>query len=178
MDCLTPSKTSDKKSVTSNKKTRIPKQTCNSEGIKYASQINQLIDYLSKPSSTNLTLKFSYGFVLLIRHRGLLPFTGLVQEGLFRRNGKVKQQQELMNLVKEKQVSEITALLESNEYSVHEVATVLKNLLAEMPEPLLIESYYPLHCCLASMTILFYFSVKKICLTFLTFRIESSRKTD
>ncbi len=56
-----------------------------------------------------------------------------------------------MNLVKEKQVSEIKALLESNEYSVHEVATVLKNLLAEMPEPLLIESYYPLHCCLASM---------------------------
>ncbi|XP_046447265.1 rho GTPase-activating protein 19-like isoform X2 [Daphnia pulex] len=126
VDCLTPSKTSDKKSVTSNKKTRIPKQTCNSEGIKYASQINQLIDYLSKPSS-------------------------LVQEGLFRRNGKVKQQQELMNLVKEKQVSEITALLESNEYSVHEVATVLKNLLAEMPEPLLIESYYPLHCCLAKL---------------------------
>lgn len=55
-----------------------------------------------------------------------------------------------MNLVKEKETSEITALLESSLYSVHEVATVLKNLLAEMPEPLLIESYYPFHCCLAS----------------------------
>lgn len=55
-----------------------------------------------------------------------------------------------MNLVKEKEASEITALLESSLYSVHEVATVLKNLLAEMPEPLLIESYYPFHCCLAS----------------------------
>ena len=111
--------------------------------------------------------------------RGVLGFLGLVQEGLFRRNGKVKQQQELMNLVKEKDVQEITELLESNAYSVHEVATVLKNLLAEMPEPLLIESYYPFHCCLASMKyfirILFY---KRYTLTFYYFRIESSGKTD
>ena len=75
---------------------------------------------------------------------------GLIQEGIFRRNGKVKQQHELMVLIKEKNEKEITTLLESNQYSVHEVATVLKNLLAEMPEPLLVESYYPLHCCLAS----------------------------
>ncbi len=59
-----------------------------------------------------------------------------------------------MNLVKEKDVTEITSLLESNAYSVHEVATVLKNLLADMPEPLLIESYYPFHCSLASMKFL------------------------
>ena len=55
-----------------------------------------------------------------------------------------------MILIKEKNEKEITSLLESNQYSVHEVATVLKNLLAEMTEPLLVESYYPLHCSLAS----------------------------
>jgi Rho GTPase-activating protein 19 len=104
---------------------------------------------------------------------GLLPFPGLVQEGLFRRNGKVKQQQELMNLVKEKQVSEIKALLESNAYSVHEVATVLKNLLSEMPEPLLIESYYPLHCCLASMVFILFISLTKLLTVSYFFRVES-----
>ena len=82
-------------------------------------------------------------------------FLGIIQEGIFRRNGKVKQQQELVHFVKDKELSDIAALLESNAYSVHEVATVLKNLLAEMPEPLLVESYYPFHCSLASMKYFF-----------------------
>jgi hypothetical protein len=152
VDCLTPSKASEKnKSISSNKRTRIPKQACSRDGIKYASQINQLVDYLSKPSSIKLNFSFSRSLFCLLIAVVCWDFSGLVQEGLFRRNGKVKQQQELMNLVKEKDVQEITELLESNAYSVHEVATVLKNLLAEMPEPLLIESYYPFHCCLASM---------------------------
>lgn len=73
-----------------------------------------------------------------------------MQEGIFRRNGKIKQQQEMMAFAKEKSVTELSAILDSGAYSVHEVATVLKNLLAEMPEPLLIEGYYPLHCSLAS----------------------------
>ena len=55
-----------------------------------------------------------------------------------------------MTFAKDKSVSELLTLLDSGAYSVHEVATVLKNLLAEMPEPLLIEGYYPLHCSLAS----------------------------
>ena len=88
-----------------------------------------------------------------------LPLTGLQHEGIFRRNGKVKQQQELMSLIKEKSDVDITEILNSNLYSVHEVATVLKNFLAEMPEPLLIESYYPLHCSLASMVL--YWHCKK-----------------
>ena len=86
--------------------------------------------------------------------------TGLVHEGIFRRNGKVKQQQELMTMIKEKNQEEISKLLDSGQFSVHEVATVLKSLLADMPEPLLIESYYPLHCSLASKIfsmILFHF---------------------
>lgn len=150
MDCLTPqSKTSDKRSVASHqKKNRLPKQQCGSEGIRYASQIYQLIDYLSKPSGSNICFELTY---IITIH--LLELLGLIQEGIFRRSGKVKQQIELMNLVKKKDALEITGLLESNAYSVHEVATVLKNLLAEMSEPLLIESYYPFHCSLASKNI-------------------------
>lgn len=66
-----------------------------------------------------------------------------------------------MNLIKKKDASEITRLLESNAYSVHEMATVLKNLLAEMPEPLLIESYYPFHCSLASIILKIIYLQKK-----------------
>ena len=114
----------------------------------------------------------------------IFNFLGLIQEGIFRRNGKVKQQQELMNLVKEKEISEIAALLESNAYSVHEVATVLKNLLAEMSEPLLIESYYPFHCSLASKIFLYFIlyhdnNLSIFCLiNVLLSRIEPSRKTN
>lgn len=59
-----------------------------------------------------------------------------------------------MTFAKDKSVSELLTVLDSGAYSVHEVATVLKNLLAEMPEPLLIEGYYPLHCSLASKPLL------------------------
>lgn len=55
-----------------------------------------------------------------------------------------------MSFTKEKSVAEMTTILDSGAYSVHEVATVLKNLLADMSEPLLIEGYYPFHCSLAS----------------------------
>jgi hypothetical protein len=103
----------------------VTKQASTEDGIKYSSQIYELIGFLSRPSS-------------------------LSQEGLFRRNGKIKQQHELMKLVKEKSKEEIAQLLDSEAYSVHEVATVLKNLLADMSEPLLVEAFYPLHCNLAS----------------------------
>jgi len=128
VDCLTPqTKVPDKRSLLSTRKTsRISKHLCHEEGIKFSAQIYQIIDYLSKPSS-------------------------LQHEGVFRRNGKVKQQQELLHLIKEKNDVDISDMLNSNLYSVHEVATVLKNFLAEMPEPLLIESYYPLHCSLAKL---------------------------
>lgn len=75
---------------------------------------------------------------------------GLSQEGLFRRNGKIKQQHELMKEIKGRSAADVDRLLDSGAYTVHEVATVLKNLLADMPEPLLVEAFYPLHCHLAS----------------------------
>ena len=54
MDCLTPqNKLHEKRSLANQKnKSRLPKQApVIDEGIKYAFQINQLIDYLARPSS-------------------------------------------------------------------------------------------------------------------------------
>ena len=36
--------------------------------------------------------------------------------------------------------------LEEDEFSVHECAAVLKNFLANLPEPLLSDAYYRAHC--------------------------------
>ena len=132
VDCLTPhqgaknqEKPNQRFGLSGHKKQKVAKQASTEDGIKHSSQIYQLIEFLSRPSS-------------------------LTQEGLFRRNGKIKQQHELMKLIKEKSKDEITQLLDSEAYSVHEVATVLKNLLADMSEPLLVEAFYPFHCNLAS----------------------------
>jgi len=111
-------------------------------------------------------IQFLVSYLFLV----VFPSTGLVQEGIFRRSGKVKQQQELMTFIKEKNQEEISSLLESNQFTVHEVATVLKNLLADMPEPLLVESYYPLHCSLASQFQYIIHEVENnICFSFLHF---------
>jgi hypothetical protein len=132
VDCLTPhqgakneEKPNQRFGLSAHPKQKVTKQASTEYGIKYSSQIYELIGFLSRPSS-------------------------LSQEGLFRRNGKIKQQHELMKLVKEKSKEEIGQLLDSEAYSVHEVATVLKNLLADMSEPLLVEAFYPFHCNLAS----------------------------
>lgn len=39
--------------------------------------------------------------------------------------------------------------LEEGQYSVHDVASVLKSFLAELPEPVLTEAYYPAYCQIA-----------------------------
>ena len=109
--------------------------------MKYAPQILQLIDFLSKPAN-------------------------LSQEGIFRRSGKVKQQQELMKLIKEKNREDMAQLLRTGAYSAHEVATVLKNLLADMIEPLLLESFYPFHCNLASKMTGVNFTYKRLTILF------------
>jgi hypothetical protein len=57
VDCLTPqNKLQEKRSLANQKnKSRLPKQApVINEGIKYAFQINQLIDYLSRPNSKNI----------------------------------------------------------------------------------------------------------------------------
>ncbi|XP_046385597.1 uncharacterized protein LOC124155638 isoform X3 [Ischnura elegans] len=85
-------------------------------------QVYQLIEYLSKEQS-------------------------IQQEGIFRRSGKLKRQQELKALLNQG----ITLDLNAGHFSVHDCASVLKNFLAELPEPLLTDAHYPAHYQIAEM---------------------------
>ncbi|XP_071448034.1 uncharacterized protein RhoGAP54D [Hetaerina americana] len=85
-------------------------------------QVYQLIEYLSKEQS-------------------------IQQEGIFRRSGKLRRQQELKALLNQG----ITLDLNAGNYSVHDCASVLKNFLAELPEPLLTDAHYPAHYQIAEM---------------------------
>ncbi|XP_024081214.1 rho GTPase-activating protein 19-like isoform X1 [Cimex lectularius] len=69
------------------------------------------------------------------------------QEGIFRRSGKMTRQQELKSLL----TQGAKFNLEDGSFSVHDVATVLKGFLAELPEPLLTEAYYPAYCQIADL---------------------------
>ncbi|XP_050677807.1 rho GTPase-activating protein 19 isoform X5 [Leptidea sinapis] len=87
------------------------------EGI---SRLNELIDFLSKP--TNVT-----------------------QEGIFRRTGSLSRQQELRQLLQ----AGSNLGLDDGKFSVHDCASVLKGFLAELPQPLLMDQYYQTYCTLA-----------------------------
>lgn len=80
-------------------------------------QINSLVEYLSVEEN-------------------------ICQEGIFRRSGKVSRQQELKGLLQQG----VCPKLSESKYSVHDVASVLKSFLAELPEPLLTDLYYPAYC--------------------------------
>lgn len=73
----------------------------------------------------------------------------ICQEGIFRRSGKLTRQNELKTLM-----NQGTCLnLEDCLFSVHDCASVLKNFLAELPEPLLTEAHFPVYCQIAGMPI-------------------------
>ncbi|XP_045125927.1 uncharacterized protein LOC123513115 isoform X1 [Portunus trituberculatus] len=71
----------------------------------------------------------------------------IIQEGLFRKNGSLSRQQELKNLLN----SGADLNLDCGMYSPHDCASVLKSFLADLPEPLLTEAHYPIHCRIAEM---------------------------
>lgn len=66
----------------------------------------------------------------------------VMQEGIFRRNGSVTRQQELKALLNQGQ----TLNLYNGQFTVHDCATVLKSFLAEQPEPIMTEAFYPAYC--------------------------------
>lgn len=74
-------------------------------------------------------------------------FIGITQEGIFRRTGALTRQQELKTSLY--QGSPLN--LEDAQYNVHDCASVLKNYLADLPEPLLTDLHYPAHCQIAGM---------------------------
>lgn len=73
--------------------------------------------------------------------------TDLRQEGIFRRTGSVARQTELKNiLLSGKQPIN----LNSGDYTVHDCASVLKAILSDLSEPLLMDAFYSAHCQLAT----------------------------
>ncbi|XP_060822392.1 uncharacterized protein LOC132910615 [Bombus pascuorum] len=107
-----------------------PKSTINlQKGVEGASlsedginQVKQLIEYLSKEQN-------------------------IIQEGIFRRTGKLTRQQDLKTAL----YQGIPLNLNDGRYSVHDCASVLKGFLAELSEPLLSDLHYPAHCQIAEL---------------------------
>ncbi|XP_011262958.1 uncharacterized protein LOC105255396 isoform X2 [Camponotus floridanus] len=86
------------------------------------SHVTQLIDYLSKEEN-------------------------IVQEGIFRRTGKLTRQQDLKTAMSQG----VPLDLDDGRFSVHDCASVLKGFLAELSEPLLTDLHYPAHCQIAEL---------------------------
>ncbi|XP_018392395.1 PREDICTED: uncharacterized protein LOC108771572 [Cyphomyrmex costatus] len=84
--------------------------------------LTQLIDYLSKEQN-------------------------IIQEGIFRRTGKLTRQQDLKTAMSQG----IFLDLDDGRFSVHDCASVLKTFLAELSEPLLTDLHYPAHCQIAEL---------------------------
>ncbi|XP_043669255.1 uncharacterized protein LOC122629650 [Vespula pensylvanica] len=108
---------------------RKPKSTINLQKVEGASlsenginQVKQLIEYLSKEQS-------------------------IIQEGIFRRTGKLTRQQDLKNAL----YQGVPLNLEDGRFSVHDCASVLKGFLAELSEPLLTDLHFPAHCQIAEL---------------------------
>ncbi|XP_053670204.1 uncharacterized protein LOC128720551 [Anopheles nili] len=69
------------------------------------------------------------------------------QEGIFRKTGSLSRQNELKNLILQGNVLP----LDEAGYTAHDCASVLKSFLADLPEPLLTELYYPAYCQVADL---------------------------
>ncbi|XP_035896447.1 uncharacterized protein LOC118505160 isoform X1 [Anopheles stephensi] len=69
------------------------------------------------------------------------------QEGIFRKTGSLTRQNELKNLLLQGNMLP----LDGTGYTAHDCASVLKSFLADLPEPLLTELYYPAYCQVADL---------------------------
>uniref|UniRef100_A0A182PSL8 Rho-GAP domain-containing protein n=1 Tax=Anopheles epiroticus TaxID=199890 RepID=A0A182PSL8_9DIPT len=69
------------------------------------------------------------------------------QEGIFRKTGSLTRQNELKNSLL---LGNVLPLHEAG-YTAHDCASVLKSFLADLPEPLLTELYYPAYCQVADL---------------------------
>ncbi|XP_050068377.1 uncharacterized protein LOC126556875 [Anopheles maculipalpis] len=69
------------------------------------------------------------------------------QEGIFRKTGSLTRQNELKNLLLQGNMLP----LDETGYTAHDCASVLKSFLADLPEPLLTELYYPAYCQVADL---------------------------
>ena len=69
----------------------------------------------------------------------------MIQEGIFRRTGKLTRQQDLKAALHQG----LSFNFEDGRFSVHDCASVLKGFLADLAEPLLTDLHYPAHCQIA-----------------------------
>lgn len=104
----------------------------------------KLISFLSREESEFFD---NSGNLLLFPRRLINGFFSLrcadiAQEGIFRKTGAVSRQQQLKTCLNEGMAVDF----DDNNFSVHDCASVLKNFLAELPEPLVTDAYYPLYC--------------------------------
>lgn len=71
----------------------------------------------------------------------------IIQEGIFRRTGSLARQNDLRRRFNEN----LDLNLRNGVYSVHDCASVLKGILADLPEPLLADTFYAVHCQIAEL---------------------------
>ncbi|XP_024941735.1 uncharacterized protein LOC107268684 isoform X2 [Cephus cinctus] len=114
-----------------------------------------LLSFSKKPKSTMNLQKGMEGIALtqegIIQVKQLIKYLSkeqsIVQEGIFRRTGKLTRQQDLKTAL----CQGVPLDLEDGRFSVHDCASVLKGFLAELPEPLLTDLHYPAHCQIAEL---------------------------
>jgi hypothetical protein len=83
-------------------------------------------------SSSFSNIPWQFSIILITLNHSSSP-TDLRQEGIFRKTGSVSRQQELKFLVNQLKP------LNLEEFTCHDVASVMKSILADLPEPLLTE---------------------------------------
>lgn len=74
-------------------------------------------------------------------------FSDIIQEGIFRRTGSVARQNELRRRLHDQAVLDFS----DGAYTVHDCASVLKAIIADLPEPLLTDNFYVIHCQIAEL---------------------------
>ncbi|XP_035773463.1 uncharacterized protein LOC118456636 isoform X2 [Anopheles albimanus] len=96
-----------------------------------------------KATTSPETAKTTLTAPIISNLRQLIAFLeqehNISQEGIFRKTGSLTRQSELKNLL----VQGNTLPLDQGDYTAHDCASVLKNFLSELSEPLLTELYYP-----------------------------------
>ena len=110
----------------------------------FITQMKPIIEFLRKEESKCTAYCKSYNKWSFITPKFFLD---ICQEGIFRRSGRVTRQQELKLLLHQG----ITLNFDENQFSVHECATVLKNVLSELPESVLTDAQYPAYCQIAEL---------------------------
>lgn len=81
-------------------------------------------------------------YIQHLKYHFKINMLDVMHEGIFRRNGSINRQQELKALLNQGQ----TLNLYDGQFTVHDCATVLKSFLAEQPEPIMTEAFYPAYC--------------------------------